>query len=245
MKNTLKIKNFLIFEDAEFEIKRFTVLIGEQASGKSIAAKLLYLFYCFPNDVHTAVAKGETKRVISKKMLEKFKSVFPEYAWHDKCFEITFETDHGTLSFTHEAGKALSFSVSKYYESILRNFITKYKSILSSERQDTSSNIFIELERYMSKPDWGMIVKTDKNIFIPAGRSFFSSLDKNVFTFLSSNIQIEYFLKEFGMYYERCRNSFFQFKNEKTSWKKDFELICKQLLHGSYFRKEQKDFIIS
>ena len=42
MKNTLEIKNFLIIDSVELEIKKFTVFIGPQASGKSIVAKLLY-----------------------------------------------------------------------------------------------------------------------------------------------------------------------------------------------------------
>ena len=36
------IKNFGPIEDAEIDIKKILVLIGEQASGKSTIAKLIY-----------------------------------------------------------------------------------------------------------------------------------------------------------------------------------------------------------
>ena len=38
------IKNFGPVQDAEIEIKKVLVLIGEQASGKSTIAKLIYFF---------------------------------------------------------------------------------------------------------------------------------------------------------------------------------------------------------
>ena len=38
------IKNFGPVKDAEIEIKKVLVLIGEQASGKSTIAKLIYFF---------------------------------------------------------------------------------------------------------------------------------------------------------------------------------------------------------
>ena len=38
------IKNFGAIEYAEIEIKKVLVLIGEQASGKSTIAKLIYFF---------------------------------------------------------------------------------------------------------------------------------------------------------------------------------------------------------
>ncbi len=38
------IKNFRQIEYAEIEIKKITLLIGEQASGKSTIAKLIYFF---------------------------------------------------------------------------------------------------------------------------------------------------------------------------------------------------------
>ena len=43
----LVITNFLDIEHADIEIKSFNVLIGPQASGKSVIAKLLWFFKSF------------------------------------------------------------------------------------------------------------------------------------------------------------------------------------------------------
>ncbi|MGL5035609.1 MAG: AAA family ATPase, partial [Microcystaceae cyanobacterium] len=45
------IKNFGPVKDAEIEIKKVLVLIGEQASGKSTIAKLIYFFKTLKEDV--------------------------------------------------------------------------------------------------------------------------------------------------------------------------------------------------
>ncbi len=41
MEETLIIKNFGPIESVELKLKRFTILIGEQATGKSTVAKVL------------------------------------------------------------------------------------------------------------------------------------------------------------------------------------------------------------
>jgi len=44
---SLIIENFLIIKYAEIEIKKINVIIGEQSTGKSIIAKLVFLFDIF------------------------------------------------------------------------------------------------------------------------------------------------------------------------------------------------------
>ena len=38
------VKNFLILENIEMPINKFNLVIGEQASGKSLLSKLVYYF---------------------------------------------------------------------------------------------------------------------------------------------------------------------------------------------------------
>jgi predicted ATPase len=40
----LIVKNFLTVQDIELDIKKINVIIGRQAEGKSILAKLVYFF---------------------------------------------------------------------------------------------------------------------------------------------------------------------------------------------------------
>ena len=44
-----------------------------------------------------------------------------------------------------------------------------------------------------------------ESVFIPASRSFFANLQKNIFSFLAENIDIDPFMKEFGSKYELAK----------------------------------------
>jgi predicted ATPase len=44
MTERLIVKNFLCLKDIDIEVKDFLILIGSQAVGKSLCAKLLYFF---------------------------------------------------------------------------------------------------------------------------------------------------------------------------------------------------------
>jgi dephospho-CoA kinase len=49
------INNFGAIKDAEIEVKKILVLIGEQASGKSTIAKLIYFFKSLKDDLFTQI----------------------------------------------------------------------------------------------------------------------------------------------------------------------------------------------
>ena len=87
MKEKLTIKNFGPIKSAELELGRFTILIGEQATGKSTVAKLLAVCRYFSYVVDTGSSE--------------FKSSFEEglFAWGlwyclKEDTEITFQCEH-------------------------------------------------------------------------------------------------------------------------------------------------------
>ena len=55
------IKNFGAIAYAEIEIKKVLVLIGEQASGKSTIAKLIYFFKTLRDDVFNQIYRDKQK----------------------------------------------------------------------------------------------------------------------------------------------------------------------------------------
>jgi AAA ATPase domain len=57
------IKNFGAIQNAEIEIKKWLILIGEQASGKSTVAKLIYFFKSLNDDLFQEVYKNTQKSV--------------------------------------------------------------------------------------------------------------------------------------------------------------------------------------
>ena len=70
---------------------------------------------------------GGKKRKLNEAMVKIFCEIFPQYAWSDKAFSICFKTEVGDILFSHSPGKALTFSVSDYYERILTPVLTIFK----------------------------------------------------------------------------------------------------------------------
>ena len=76
------INNFGAIKYAEIEVKKILVLIGEQASGKSTIAKLIYFFKSLKDDLFTQIYQDtnysylETKSDIINPIIKKFESFF-------------------------------------------------------------------------------------------------------------------------------------------------------------------------
>lgn len=140
-------------------------------------------------------------------------------------------------------------------DSIVDNYSTYY---LSNGRKDLKvlfkkdkEDLNIEL----IKAKFRQSIEFDKNfinishaIYIPAGRSFFANLQKSIFNFLTNNLPIEYFLKEFGAKYERLKNGYTEhsrgfFKTNKG--KSEFDAVCLNILGGNYVRQKDRDYIKS
>jgi hypothetical protein len=70
-----------------------------------------------------------------------------------------------------------------------------------------------------------------KDIFIPAGRSFFSLLQKNIFRFLGTYNNIDPFLTEFGIFYEGVKQIKFDVPPEAQT-------LINDILKGDYIPEE-------
>lgn len=83
-------------------------------------------------------------------------------------------------------------------------------------------------------------------IFIPASRSYFISLQKNIFSFLSKDINIDVFIKEFGSFYERSKELYSEefFNRLKTGdLVVKFKALMDLILKGEFIYKDNKDWI--
>lgn len=89
----------------------------------------------------------------------------------------------------------------------------------------------------------------EKQVFIPASRTFFASLQKNIFSFLSSNIDIDYFLKGFGSVYEQAKR-FYMFQSMRMAlgkgWPiKEIDRIVESIIAGRYLYENEQDWIVA
>ena len=241
----LTVNDFLTINYADIEVKRITVLIGAQAQGKSVISKLISFFKDIPYMVYEAGVDGKSKRQFDADLRAKFEAMFPRYTWERTEFHIGCASAVLWMNVSC-VGSKLQFD----YDEDIRSALTAARRVYKKHEEedvDASRRIkppFREIRSavltHLKRPSEARMEST---VYIPAGRSFFANLQRNVFSFLSSNIPIDYFLKEFGSTYEQTRDlmgkGLFRAVLPKNVNKLVEELIC-----GKYLAEKGQDWIL-
>lgn len=260
---SIEIKGFLTIDYAHFEIKKINILIGEQAQGKSVIAKLVYFFrhYFFIDILVKSCHTIHTKREMDKKLLENFELLFPSLYWSKTEFCIIYNYSNYNISIIKSSNKSkLKFSYSKELINLLKRLRTAYnissenfdsiKKYVFSETDDAS---FIEFSKNMDT--YRDVSKKAKKVsyselfadstFIPANRSFFAMLQKNIFSFLANDIYIDPLIKNFGVLYELSKklvkNKFLFDKNKENK----IDILINEIIVGKYVYSEDQDWIFN
>lgn len=243
------IENFGGLKKMEFEIKSINILIGPQASGKSISVKLLYYFKTFISEILKSIENGDSKRLMDSKHKERFVNYFPKESWSKDSFSITYYLDNTWIIITKKSTKSLSLS----YSDDLVKMISKGRSFLKDEQKkmDLENRISsFRVNRNMRlkfneclKNEFSEILPYNQ-YFIPAGRSFYANIQSSIFSFLSNNKSLDPFLIEFGSFYDNFKRFTDEhFDNNKKN-KKDFDKIINDIMNGSFIREKEKDYIV-
>jgi hypothetical protein len=263
----LEIKNFLTIKEAYLDVKRLTFLIGVQATGKSVIAKLLFFFQDFlTSDLVRFVQTSENKRNIERKMLSFFEIFFPKYTWNGQEFFIRYIINDVQVTVQRERNNKGSLTLKFTYSQEIDELRKKAKSVLKRKQQESQDE---EIEQTISsslnkkgflfthaiskcilESEIGRDFK--EPIFIPASRSFFANFQQNVFSFLANNISIEPFISQFGSVYERARRlheALEQGRLKLSTKDKEFRSNIKKLmegvLSGEYLYEDGEDWISS
>lgn len=232
MKEKLIVENFLGL-NCEIVPNKFSLIIGPQSSGKSIIAKLFYFFRNIGNVVvHSIVSKKNLNSELERKFLQYF-----QISGKGK-FRIKFENDKFSFIVSSSLKNKVKINISGSYQNYLKEIRNRFKN------NDADRGIYFHINH------------TNRQIYIPAGRAFFASLQSNFFTLLSNSEEniIDPFLVEFGSYYERIKEletknkRFFPLSEERRKVhdinEKKYDNMSTLLLKGEYSRQNGKDFII-
>jgi len=218
----LRISNFSCIKSAEISLGDLTILIGPQASGKSVLSKLIYFCYdVFEKQYRFLEEEAPLREFISSLEVE-FTKVFPAVAWGRGKFDIFFQAGPFELTISgygYSTGRRvrrerirMTFSdyfVEKYEAALLEWRDQKQKSLRKSKRNIASFEIFWrfqETEEKVLKEELGDDFVRYK-VFIPAGRSFFTSLGKAISVFEHGGI-LDPITVEFGRYFSSFRDRF-------------------------------------
>jgi len=252
----LTVKNFLNIEDIELNLAKINILIGPQASGKSIIAKLIYFFKDFFLIYRFSILRKQNKADFDKSIINNFKEIFPEYSWKEQEFNITYHlNDYDVCLYTRKVVNnkyKLSLEYSEHLVKSRRKIFTEYKKRSKNiEIIEQSADSFEDILDYFDKLfdryilQNNQITELDLLTFIPAGRSFFANLQKNIFSFLSEDVTVDYFLKEFGADYERIKRlyQYSELYQEHNTISAPINELINKIIVGTYRYENGEDWI--
>jgi AAA15 family ATPase/GTPase len=253
MKEKIIIENFGGLKKLDFELKSINIIIGPQASGKSISVKLMYFFKNFVSEILKSIENNETKRELDSRQKETFITYFPKEAWPKDSFKVQYFINESWIIIERKSTKSLTFSYSDDFKKLLSKgrkiFNDEQKRIENEPRVSSfklNRNIrqrFNECAKEISN------ISTYNQFFVPAGRSFFANIQTSIFSFLSNNKSLDPFLIEFGSFYESFKRFAFNHNDEDSSkedkkFNKSFDKLINEIMNGSFKREKEKDYII-
>lgn len=249
----LNVENFLVIKKANFDIGNINVIIGPQANGKSLLAKLLYFAReSIRERLLLSIKNNERKQEYIKGIEKAFEKYFPKYTWKDKEFSIEYLYENYRLSISKRSTqqRTVSVELSDELSALLRSLRSQYKTFQKRTQQDEILlNEFYEFKREYIFSDTELSKLFNESVFIPASRSFFANLQKNIFSFLSKNIDIDPFISEFGSQYEFAKKIYadeiFQNTwNGRPEFYNKIKTIAEKVLSGSYRYQDDQDWIV-
>lgn len=200
-KETLTVKNFGPIREAYLDLRKVTVLIGEQASGKSVLAKLVGIF-------------GDL--LLEGKLLDVVWEFYNLRSFVNEKSAILFSGDFFSHSFGNVAySKTVKDSILEYFQEYQKSreqwerdlLISQTKGIADEEREKFRTN---REEMRIRRKYLADIGGTPK--YFPAERSLVSVLSKSIFQLVDNEIKMPRFLTDFAAEYEIARQAVSQFE---------------------------------
>ena len=202
----LEIKDFACLKNASIEMGDFTLLIGPQASGKSILSKLCYFFQQIIIDVTRHIEDDLAVADLKDYIRAEFIRWFPIFGWGSGRFVISFSAGPLTIRLTRVQRKGetqdnFQVRLSPTFEAIFSEYAGERKAAIAAQALTGSTRhqedeivsdyqALFEVRRKINNDLAELLGKdfTGSQIFVPAGRSFFTSLGRAVAAFEQGQI---------------------------------------------------------
>ncbi|HZB89399.1 MAG TPA: AAA family ATPase [Terracidiphilus sp.] len=172
----LTVKNFSVIKEAELEFGKITVLIGPQASGKSLLCKLAYFLSKEALDfaVETILGGksfGEFKALFIGRFLSRFSNAQREEPYVIELTEGDFSVRFSGKYETYDGEIKCNFSerFSTLYSQLVRDY-SPVGRVGESSIQNTQVMIWTQLSLLLDD-DFAL-----RSTYIPVGRAFFTNV---------------------------------------------------------------------
>ncbi len=247
MSEKLYVKNFAGIKELELEIGDVNILIGPQAAGKSICAKLLYYFKSFFTELFFSVETEESINDLTSRLLSKFKEFFPSDCIGSKKFKIKYEINNNIFEISNDALNITQISLnhSCLFEKELDKIQKEYKKRNFNNRTEPENEIgnIVTFARFTFESIYDAFGKPAgyRQNYVPAVRSFFTFFHDHIYSFLTRGTRIDPFLVEFGSLYENMKISKSKYSGKTI---RVFENILTDILNGVYIQENKRDYIL-
>ncbi|HIE5512655.1 TPA: AAA family ATPase [Stenotrophomonas maltophilia] len=240
----LTVENFSCIREAELEINPFTILIGPQASGKSVLSKLVYFFIDQVNEQYKSLLEGLSFDDFTSNLKTSFAEWFPTAAWGEGKFKIGFEMGLYRIKLARTSyDDAVKDGIRITTSTVVKEHYRKSAELLRSLRSKAPNKR--GLPEYASELDiqWKLREASDdllrKDVgrdavtaltFIPAGRSFFTTLGR-AFVAFDQNKSLDPATLNFGRLYANI-STHVRFLRQQSRRMNQFETDLASMLGG-------------
>ena len=203
----LTVKNFSVIKDAELEFGKITVLIGPQASGKSLLCKLAYFFEQRVSElVFSGLRNQASVYQTEEQIIQSFLTYFPEDDIAQKRFRVQYQIGP---SFSISIGMSDTWS-SPYLEWKDRDFIYSFKNWQLNEPKRPPSYSSDRRRALLSGADVGDLPIESDSVYIPTGRAFYSTPNRGFTALSTKNLDwiTNRYATEFDADYRDLRESY-------------------------------------
>ncbi len=234
----ITVKNFMVIKEATMKCGDITVLVGEQATGKSLLAKLRYFFWNYQEILPYAIMvhswhglKGDGAKEHKEEQTKIFNELFPNIKNVKNEFALFFES--GDISISIKKDKNDS-EIKIEHSKGLKNFIKNVQDIANKNHHDGSITMSATELDFQSIPTV---------LYVPASRLFFATIEGNPFQFFDKKTySFDFLLRKFGTFWVKQKKDFSKdFKDSKKSdaWFNN----ARTILAGDYVHKDETDYI--
>jgi len=185
----LTARNFSVIKDAELEPGKVNVLIGPQSSGKSLICKLMHFFLEAISQATWSLAAEKPLKEFRKEIEDDFRARFPQNTWSGQEFELRysnnkFEFNVVSLKKGDASHTSLTLRFSDEFEDTYQNSLHQIQAQRQAKSEAESAEIeppSFEIYDFASVTLRALLEADEREsqLFIPAGRSFFTTSAKS------------------------------------------------------------------